>query len=212
MTGRFDAITFDFDGVLVDSVDVKTRAFAALYAPCGPEIVRYVVDYHLAHAGISRFVKFRHWQEELLGRTYLDEDGERLSAEFSRIVVDAVVACPYLVGVQEFLEKHFREIPLHVVSGTPESELLEIVAKRRMERYFVSVHGSPAGKGAILRNIIAAHRYEPERVLMVGDAMADLVGARDAGTAFVGCVTGVTNPFPSEVVVLPDLDGLARFL
>ena len=31
----FEAIVFDFDGVLVESVDIRTRAFVELYRPYG---------------------------------------------------------------------------------------------------------------------------------------------------------------------------------
>ena len=48
-----DAIIFDFDGVLVESVDVKTNAFAMLYAEHGPDVVKRVVAYHQEHGGIS---------------------------------------------------------------------------------------------------------------------------------------------------------------
>ena len=49
------AIIFDFDGVLVESVDVKTRAFCDMYSKYGEEIVEKVKEYHLSHGGISRF-------------------------------------------------------------------------------------------------------------------------------------------------------------
>ena len=52
------AILFDFDGVLVESVDIKTKAFAKLFENEGPEIVNKVVEYHLANGGVSRFKKF----------------------------------------------------------------------------------------------------------------------------------------------------------
>ena len=45
---------FDFDGVLVESVDLKTRAFAALYAEHGTEVADAVVAYHLQHGEIGR--------------------------------------------------------------------------------------------------------------------------------------------------------------
>jgi beta-phosphoglucomutase-like phosphatase (HAD superfamily) len=47
MTKKYDAIVFDFDGVLVESVDVKTQAFGALYAEYGDRIVEQVKAYHL---------------------------------------------------------------------------------------------------------------------------------------------------------------------
>jgi len=38
------AIGFDFDGVLVESVDIKTRAYAYLFEDEGPEVVQQVID------------------------------------------------------------------------------------------------------------------------------------------------------------------------
>ena len=42
----WQAIIFDFDGVLVESVDIKTQAFAGLYQSYGETIVGKVVRYH----------------------------------------------------------------------------------------------------------------------------------------------------------------------
>ena len=52
------AIIFDFDGVLVESLDIKTRAFAKLFGPEGPDMAKRVVDYHLQNGGVSRYEKF----------------------------------------------------------------------------------------------------------------------------------------------------------
>ena len=57
---RFEAIFFDFDGVLVESVDIKTTAFARLYAGHGEPVADAVVAYHRQNMGTSRFVKFRY--------------------------------------------------------------------------------------------------------------------------------------------------------
>lgn len=61
-----NAILFDFDGVLVESVDVKTRAFADLFKDEEDEIVEKVVNYHLKNSGISRYDKFRYYYKEYL--------------------------------------------------------------------------------------------------------------------------------------------------
>jgi phosphoglycolate phosphatase-like HAD superfamily hydrolase len=209
MTSRFDAIAFDFDGVLVESVDVKTRAFGALYAEYGPEIEQQVTAYHLAHAGISRYIKFKHYHEQLLGIPYTDAIGAQLSTRFSRLVVDAVVNAPYVTGAREFLDKFHQRLPLFVASGTPEEELREIAQRRGMQHYFRSLHGSPATKADILNGIIQRHHLSPARVLMVGDAVADLDGARAAKTAFIGRASGDVDPFPSDVIAIADLNQLA---
>jgi phosphoglycolate phosphatase-like HAD superfamily hydrolase len=204
-----DAVILDFDGVLVESIDVKTRAFASLYAEYGTEIERQVVEYHLAHSGISRYVKFRHYHEKLLGIPYTDTLGEQLSERFSRLAMNAIVDAPFVAGAKHFLDMFHRQLPLFVASGTPEEELREIVRRRAMQHYFHAAYGSPATKGEILRGVVKRHGFASARVLMVGDAIADLDGAREANTAFVGRVIGGHNPFPAGVATIDDLSELA---
>ena len=48
-------IIFDFDGVILESMDVKTEAFKKLYQPFGSSISNKVVENHLANWGISRY-------------------------------------------------------------------------------------------------------------------------------------------------------------
>ncbi|MCG3168321.1 MAG: Phosphoglycolate phosphatase [Bacteroidia bacterium] len=209
---RFDAIVFDFDGVLVESVDVKTRAFASLYEPYGAEVVKQVVAWHLAHGGVSRYEKFRHFHQAFLGRTLAPAEESELGERFSALVEKAVIAAAWVPGAREFLEEWHARLPLYVASGTPEEELLRIVARRGMARYFAGVAGAPRKKGEILRDFLDRCGALPARLLMVGDAMTDFDGAAEAGVPFLGIVADGANPFPPGVPVLPDLNSFAAFL
>lgn len=209
---RFDALVFDFDGVLVESTDIKTMAFAALYEHHGQAIVEQVTSYHAKHAGISRFKKFKYFQENLLGLPYTEKKGNFLSNQFSKLVVNAVVDSSFVIGAKEFLEAHMNTIPMFIASGTPNDELHEIVKRRNMLKYFVSIFGSPSTKGEIIKRIVKRHSFDPSRVLMIGDALADLQGARESGAGFIGRISGEDNPFPPEVDVIPDLNALANYV
>ena len=187
---KYDAIVFDFDGTLVDSNEIKSRAFGKLYKSYGEEIVRKVVDYHSQHEGISRFIKFKYWQEILLGQPYTDELGEQLSLSYSGLVVDAVVQASFFDGAYEFLENHYQSSHLFVASGTPEPELREIVKRRKMDRFFQGVYGSPSTKKQILEHILKQNNLSPERLLMVGDALSDWEGAKQTKVCFVGIMRG----------------------
>lgn len=209
---RFDAIILDFDGVLIESVDVKTRAFVRLYAPFGPEIESKVVAYHLAHGGVSRFEKFRYFHNVLLGEPLSAAQEARLAEEFSSLVEDAVVAAPWVRGAREFVETHHGALSLFVASGTPEDELKRIIERREMADYFVDVKGAPATKGEILSDFIRRHRLRRERTLMVGDARADYEGAREARVAFAGIAPARVDFFPPDVPILPDMTGLPALL
>ena len=47
------AIIFDFDGVLVESAEIKTKAFEMLFSDY-PDTIDDIVQYHKKNMGISR--------------------------------------------------------------------------------------------------------------------------------------------------------------
>ena len=206
----WQAIIFDFDGVIVESGKIKTQAFAELYRPYGEDVVNAVVQFHTQNGGMSRYRKFRHFQEHLLNEPPLTEAEEKaLDIRFSELVVEAVIAAEAVPGAIELIRQQSARIPLFVASGTPEAELKVIVERRGLTRYFTGVRGAPAVKKALIADILSAHALKPESVLMIGDAMADLEGAEANGTAFLGRVhPDDPNPFPAYVAVVPDLRGL----
>ena len=61
----YEAFFFDFDGVLADSVEVKTRAFARLFESYGPEVVARVVAHHRYHGGMTRIEKIKQFRSLL---------------------------------------------------------------------------------------------------------------------------------------------------
>lgn len=209
---RFDAIVFDFDGVLVESVDVKTRAFAALFEPYGEEVVKQVVAWHLAHGGVSRYEKFRHFHRTFLGRVLSQVEEVELGNRFCALVEEAVIAAAWVPGAHEFLEGWHARLQLYVASGTPEEELIRIIGRRGMTHFFKAVAGAPRKKGAILRDFLGRSGVSQDRMLMVGDAMTDFDGAVEAGVSFLGIAPAGANPFPHGVPVLPDLIGFSTFL
>lgn len=206
----WQAIIFDFDGVIVESGKIKTQAFAELYRPYGDDIVAQVVQFHTQNGGMSRYHKFRHFQEHFLHQPSLTEAEEKqLDIRFSELVVEAVIAAEPVPGAIELIQRQSGKIPLFVASGTPESELKVIVERRGLTPYFTKVRGAPALKKTIIAEILSAYSLASESVLMIGDAMADYEGAQANHTAFLGRVfPGDPNPFPVDVKIVPDLRGL----
>lgn len=209
---KYDAIVFDFDGTLVDSNDIKSNAFGELYKSYGDEIVRKIVSYNKQNEGISRFKKFKYWQENLLGQTYTDELGEKLSLNFSKLVLDAIVQASFLDGAYEFLENNYHKVPLFVASGTPEQELREIVKRRKMGRFFRGVYGSPSSKKQILNHIMKQYNLSPQRLLMVGDALSDWEGAEQTKVCFVGIMRGRELSGLSKEQIIKNIHELYKFI
>ena len=210
---RFAALVFDFDGVLVESLDIKRQAFAELYQPYGEDVVRQVVAFHQAHGGVSRYDKIRHFEHVLLGLSTIEDEILEKAEAFARLVEDAVVACPEVTGATELLRLLNGQLPCFVASATPEAELRRIVCRRGWSNFFSGVFGTPATKKEILRNILHLVRKPADECLMVGDATADFEAASMAGLRFVGRVAAQhATPFPSHIPLVRNMRELRQML
>jgi len=195
-----DAIFFDFDGVILDSVDVKTRSFAEMFKVYGEEIERQVVNYHLTHGGISRFEKFRYFYENFLHLSISEDELQGLGEEFSRITFAGVVNSSFIDGALDALATlKEKKILSFVVSGTPQDELGKIVSIKKISHFFAEVHGSPRTKSEILLDIMSRFALTKEKCLFVGDAMTDYDAASAVGIDFLGVVAlNKVSPFPEN--------------
>ena len=191
---HYEAFFFDFDGVLADSVEVKTRAFAKLFESHGAKVVRKVIAHHRLHGGMTRMEKFHHYYNEYLGRNLNDEEMTDLCRQFSELVVDEVVAAPEIDGAEEFLQRWCRRLACFVISAAPDEEIKEIVKRRGMEEYFKEVLGAPITKRKNLEILLARYDLNPSRCFFFGDAESDYVAAHICGVEFFGIVPGEDSP------------------
>lgn len=191
---HYEAFFFDFDGVLADSVEVKTRAFAKLFEPHGPEIVLKVVAHHRNHGGMTRVDKFCHYYHEYLGKSLPNEEMIDLCQRFSELVVDEVVAAPEIKGAEEFLQRWCKRIACFVISATPDEEIKEIVKRRRMDQYFKEVLGAPVDKGKNLEILLEKYNLNPLRCCLFGDAESDYLAAHMCGVEFFAIVQSENAP------------------
>jgi len=200
--------------VILESVNIKTCAFADLFAD-HPEHTEKIVRLHVENGGTPRYEKFRIICTEFLGIPYDDEKERELAEAFSALVMKKVIGCPFVPGAEEFLEKWSGAVPIYVVSGTPMDEMEKIVGARGLGWAFRGVYGSPVKKSDWTKKLLKENGLDPARCRFVGDAGADLKAARAAGVPFVGRVkAGEFDPFEGEGVFprVPDLTGLAAVL
>jgi len=212
----WQAFFFDFDGVLADSVEVKTRAFARLFEPFGPEVKARVVEHHRRHSGVTRVDKFRHYYQEFLHQSLTDEELAELCRRFARLVVDEVAAAPEIPGAEAFLRLFVEKLPLFVVSAAPEGELVEIIRSRGWSQYFREVRGAPKSKKENLTMLLQEYGLAAESCLFFGDAEADYLAAQACGVKFLGIVPGPEAPLLQRVPQIPwrrnFTDGILAFV
>ncbi len=184
------AIIFDFDGVLVESVDIKTKTLAKLFEKERADAVKKIIEYHVVNAGISRFEKFKHIYKDILNRQLTEIDFKHLCVKFSKLVKDAVIEAPYVDGAMVFLNKYHNKYKCFIASATPQDEIESILKERKMTRFFAAVYGAPNQKKDIVKIIIDVLKLTPGEVVYIGDALSDYEAAKENGTIFIARVTG----------------------
>lgn len=170
-------IFYDFDGVLAESVNIKTDAFYKLYEPFGIGIAEKVVEHHLAHGGVSRFEKIKYYHKSFLSIDLSEEEIDKWASDFSRLVLNGVIHAKEINGVTYFLSKYKNHFKSWVISGTPTDELKVIVDKRKMSDYFVNVYGSPEKKDYWVKLIIDQYKLNKSECVFIGDATTDYEAA-----------------------------------
>ena len=206
------AIIFDFDGVIAESVDIKTEAFAELYKYYGDEVVKKVIKHHTGHGGISRYEKFRLYHKIFLNKNIDDNTVNELAQKFSKLVLDKVVRAAFVKGANEFISGNYKRYDLYISSGTPESEMRKIAKRRNINQYFKGIYGSPYTKSEHVALILKEKNYNPSEVLYFGDAPSDKIAALENGIQFIARVNSKDSPLRKEQYIISDLVDLDEYI
>ncbi|MBF0448348.1 MAG: HAD family hydrolase [Magnetococcales bacterium] len=188
ISAMMESVIFDCDGVIVESAEIKTQAFACLFSGY-PDHIDAIVAFHKKNVGLSRFVKFRHIYKELLKEQLSEEREQYLGEKFSEIVLQQILDAPLVKGVREFLMEEEKRLLFFVVSGTPHDELNYLILKKGLAPFFQEVIGTPTTKPEAISYIISRYSLCRENIVMVGDGLSDQEAARLTGIGFVARIT-----------------------
>lgn len=177
-------IFFDFDGVLAESVDVKTEAFRQMYLKHGDSFSQRVVEHHKNNGGVSRFEKFKIYNGQWLNEHIDKKKIQSLAETFSNLVVEGVVNADEVPGAKEFLESS-NKITKFIITGTPTTEIKPILKKRGMLNFFKGVYGSPEKKDFWVKKILTDLQINQDECVFIGDALADYNAALNNDITFI---------------------------
>lgn len=179
----FKALFFDFDGVIKDSVEVKSDAFYYLFFSFGKELALRVKKHHEYNGGMSRYDKlpiYLKWAEQPTDEITI----EKYASKFSQMVSQRVIDSPWVCGVLDYLQnkcnKHF-----YLVSATPQEEIELILKVLNIDSQFEEIVGSPTEKGVAIGNIMNQYHLLPNDCVMIGDAKSDYKAAIENSISFV---------------------------
>jgi phosphoglycolate phosphatase-like HAD superfamily hydrolase len=99
-------------------------------------------------------------------------------------IADMVKGVPPFPGVRESLEKMRGRADAIVVSATPGEALVREWQEHGIDGYVRLIAGQELGKKAEHLELAASGKYDPGKILMIGDAPGDMKAARAVGAHF----------------------------
>jgi len=175
---------WDFDGVIKESVEVKTHAFTTLFARSSPAVTARIRDHHERNGGMSRFQKipiYLRWA----GYSVTAEIVDDFCARFSAAGREGVIGAAWVPGAYEYLTENWQRQQFVLVTGTPHAEITEILVEVGILEWFREVHGAPTPKAAAIASVLRRWGCHPSEALLIGDSAVDYEAARVTQVEFL---------------------------
>lgn len=184
----YKIILWDFDGVIINSNSVRETGFREVLKSFPAEQVEELIDYHNANGGLSRYVKFRYFFEEIRKEIITVEIVNNLAGQFSEIMIKLLVNPDLLiVPIVSFIEDQYNSGKImHIVSGSDGNELRELCKSLKLAHLFKTINGSPTHKTKLVRDIIEFNNEKPSDYCLIGDSINDFEAAKDNSITFFG--------------------------
>ncbi len=180
-------ILFDFDGVILDSMPVRDFGFREIFKEFDKELVEKLIEYNNLNGGLSRYVKIRYFYEELLKESISEKKVQELAQKFSGIMKKELTNKKYMIEeTVKFIEDNHKKYNLHIVSGSDGDELRFLCKELEIDKFFLSIDGSPTPKNELVANVLQENNYLENKTILIGDSINDYEAAKVNNIDFYG--------------------------
>lgn len=184
---ELNAIFWDFDGVLLASNKIRDQGFSEVLKAFPEDEVGQLMAYHQANGGLSRYVKFRYFFEEIRKEDITEDQIQGWAHKFSIIMMKLLTNKNLQIAeTLDFVIHNYDSLPMYIVSGSDQNELRKLCKEHKIAQYFKRVHGSPKPKNQWIAEILKEEYLNPAQCILVGDSTNDYDAAIENGLHFMG--------------------------
>jgi len=188
-------VIFDFDGVLVSTVDLLEKEIRDKLAELGYDFMKdreETLDLFEENIVVALI-------EHGLTPHDMCEVWEHIEDVTRRADINL---CP---GIRDMLEKLSRRCRMAIVSANSTDAIASVLDRLGIGSFFFRISGGDegVGKAARIKACMEEMSVQPSRTFYVGDTVGDVVEAKDAGVGSVAVAWGV-HPIERLAAASPD--------
>lgn len=181
-----EIIIFDFDGVLNDSVSIKSDAFRYVFRDFDKDLVEKFIQYHEDNGGVHREEKLKYFYENILNKELKEDVLNKHRDDFTTYIIEHSFDKGNMIDDSvNFVKKIYKTKECYVASAALESELLKICDFFEITQYFKGICGGPLSKSKVIANIVKGK--DKSKAVMIGDGKKDYeFSTVENGIDFIG--------------------------
>jgi HAD superfamily hydrolase (TIGR01549 family) len=184
---KIQTLFWDFDGVIMNSNTVRDRGFEAVLKDYPQTEVEALMAFHRENGGLSRYVKFRYFFEDIRRESITEAEVNIWADKFSKIMMQTLIKTDLLIEeTVDFIKANVPKYTMYIVSGSDQTELRKICKSLDIAKYFKSIHGSPTPKNNLVADLLEENSYDKSTCLLIGDSKNDFEAAQVNGIHFMG--------------------------
>ena len=182
---KYNTFIFDNDGVILDSNQAKTKAFAKSVESYDGNKIKDFINYHVKNGGVSRFEKIDYFYSEIMGFENYSKELEESLSIYAENAKKGMLEAEEIEGVIDFIRKiQEKKDNIYVISGSDEEELINIYIKRGINNLFKMVLGSPTSKKSHVKDLIQSQKLKYP-IVYFGDSVTDYEVAKEYEMDFI---------------------------
>ena len=180
-----NTILWDFDGVLIDSNQVRTDAFKHIFKEFSPYKVDQIINFHLENGGLSRYYKINYFFKEIERSEIDDISFKKYLSEFKAYVVKEITTNNLLIEETiNFIKKNLKSNI--IISASDQEELRFLCNHLNISHLFKGIYGSPKAKKDNINSVLKDFNISKLDVVYIGDSINDYDAATENQISFLG--------------------------
>ncbi len=180
-------IFWDFDGVILDSLPIKDFGFIKIFENYPKKLVKEFLIYNKINSGLSRFHKIKYFYNHLLKKDIDNKKVLSYAEKFTRIMKKKLSSKKYLIRDSLiYIKSNHKNYNFHLISASEHNELNYLCKKLNLDKYFLTIDGSPTPKINLIRDLLKKLKYKKKETIYIGDSVNDLEAAKINKIDFYG--------------------------
>jgi phosphoglycolate phosphatase-like HAD superfamily hydrolase len=187
MLTNFEVIIWDFDGVIIDSDEIRTNSFKETFKEFGKRNVDKLIEYHKLNGGLSRYDKIDFFFKKIINQNISNSEFISRVNLYSKFCLERLCDKSLLINDSlDFIKVNYKNYLFHIASASDEMELRNICKELDISHFFRSINGSPTTKVNNVKDILKNNNYSINNCCLIGDSNNDMDAANINGITFIG--------------------------